>query len=96
MKYNLPERVHQDIVKFAQKNEIKKVVLFGSRARGTNSERSDVDLAVSGGSAFDFYEDLEEYAHTLLFFDVVNLDRNINAELQHEIERDGIVLYEKV
>lgn len=95
MKCDLPDRLVQDIVKFAQKNEIEKVVLFGSRARGTNLERSDVDLAVSGGSAFDFYEDLEEYAHTLLFFDVVNLDRNINAELQHEIERDGITLYEK-
>ncbi|WP_353962901.1 nucleotidyltransferase domain-containing protein [Ruminococcus sp.] len=26
-----------------------KVILFGSRARGDNWERSDIDLAVSGG-----------------------------------------------
>ena len=96
MKYNLPERVHQDIVKFAQKNEIEKVVLFGSRARGTNSERSDVDLAVVGGNAFEFHEDLEENAHTLLFFDVVDLNRKLNDEFRQEIERDGIVLYEKI
>jgi predicted nucleotidyltransferase len=96
MKYNLPERVESDIIKFAKKNGIKRVVLFGSRARGTNSERSDVDLAVSGGDALNFYYDMEEKANTLLMFDVVNLDREISEELQLEINRDGVVIYEEV
>lgn len=34
---------------------ITKIVLFGSRARGTNTERSDIDIAVYGGSFDDFY-----------------------------------------
>ena len=29
-------------------------------------------------------------------FDVINLDKKISDELQAEIERDGVVLYEEV
>lgn len=96
MNYDLDKNVEADIVRIAKKNGIKKVILFGSRARGTNSERSDIDLAVSGGNALDFYYDVEEEAWTLLMFDVVNLDRGISEELQAEIDRDGVILYEEV
>ena len=96
MKYDLDKRVEDDIIRIAKENNIKKVILFGSRARGTNFERSDIDLAVSGGNAADFYYDVEEKAHTLLMFDVVELDRGISEELQNEINRDGVVLYEEI
>ena len=96
MKYNIPDRVMHDIFRFAQKNGITKVILFGSRARGTHTERSDIDLAVSGGNYLAFYYDVQEEAHTLLMFDVVNLDRTITDELKKEIERDGVVIYEKI
>lgn len=96
MKYDLDQRVVEDIIRIAKENAIKKVILFGSRARGGNSERSDIDLAVSGGNALDFYYDLEEKAWTLLLFDVVALDQGISQELQNEINRDGIVLYEEI
>jgi predicted nucleotidyltransferase len=96
MKYNLPEKVESEIIRYAKKNNIEKVILFGSRARGTNSERSDIDLAVIGGNYLDFYFDVEEETHTLLMFDVVNLNKKISEELQKEIDRDGVVIYEKV
>lgn len=92
----LDERLASDIIRLAKKNAIKKVILFGSRARSGHSERSDIDLAVSGGNALDFQYDLEEEAWTLLMFDVVNLDRGISEELRAEIERDGVSLYEEV
>ena len=95
MKYNLPEHVEREIIKYAEIHGIQKVILFGSRARGTNRERSDVDLAVSGGNIRDFRFDMEEEAQTLLMFDVVDLDRHISDELREEIERDGVVIYEK-
>lgn len=96
MIYNLDKRVEDDIVRIAKENDIKKVILFGSRARGTNSERSDIDLAVSGGNALNFYYDVEEKAWTLLMFDVVDLDKGISEELQAEIKKDGVVLYEEI
>ncbi len=96
MKYDLDTRVENDIIRIAKKNDIKKIILFGSRARGTNSERSDIDLAVSGGNALDFYYDVEEQAWTLLLFDVVDLDRGVSNELRAEIDRDGVIIYEKI
>lgn len=95
MKYDLPGRVEREIIKYAKKHGIEKVTLFGSRARGTNGERSDVDLAVAGGNIRDFRCDLDEESHTLLMFDVVDLDGHISDELKEEINRDGVVIYEK-
>ena len=96
MPYNLDKRVEDDIVRIAKKSNVKKVILFGSRARGTNSERSDIDLAISGGNALEFYYDVEEKARTLLMFDVVDLDKGISEALQTEINKDGVVLYEEI
>ena len=45
MGYNLPKRDERDIIKIAKMNGVEKLILFGSRAKGTCSERSDIDLA---------------------------------------------------
>ena len=76
-------------------HSITKVILFGSRARGTNPERSDIDIAVYGGDFDSFYWDIKENVHSLLMFDVVEVDAGISEELQKELDRDGIVIYEK-
>ena len=96
MSYNLPKRVETEIIELAKKYNINKVILFGSRARGDNHERSDIDLAVTGGDILSFRFDVDEEVWTLLSFDVVNLDRGISDDLQAEIDRDGVVIYEKV
>ena len=49
MKYHLPERIIRELYSFAQKYAVTKIVLFGLRTRGTNTERSDIDIAVYGG-----------------------------------------------
>ena len=95
MRYNLPDRVLKDIMKFAKARGIERVILFGSRARGTNVDRSDVDIAVAGGDFDDFYWDVKEKIFSLLMFDIVELDKGISDGLKCEIERDGITLYEK-
>ena len=96
MKIDIPDVVLKDIAAFAENNSVEKVVLFGSRARGTNTERSDVDLAVYGGDFDSFYWNITENVNSLLSFDVINADKNISDELKKEIARDGIVIYEKV
>ena len=95
MKYDLPERVTREITLFAQKHSVRKIILFGSRARGSNTERSDVDIAVYGGDFASFYWDIKENIHSLLMFDVINADTSISEELKKEIKRDGVVIYEK-
>ena len=92
---DLKENVKLNIQELAKKHELKKVLLFGSRARGDNSERSDIDLAVIGDNSLFFAEDLENSLETLLPFDVVDLGEPIGKELRKNIEREGIVLYER-
>ena len=96
MGYHLNGRVEREIVALAKKHGVRKVILFVSRARGDNWERSDIDLAVSGGNIAEFSDEADEKIWTLLLIDVVNLDRGISDELRKEIERDGVLLYEEV
>ena len=95
MAHNLDERLEREIISTARRFGVKKLILFGSRARGNNRERSDIDLAVSGGDFDDFALAVDEI-DTLLLFDVVCLDGNIDADFQAEIDRDGVVLFEEV
>lgn len=71
------------------------MILFGSRARGTHRERSDIDIAVYGGNFDSFYWDIKENVHSLLIFDIVEADGDISEELREEIVKDGVVIYEK-
>ena len=89
------EKIKNEISKFAVKHKIQKIILFGSRARGDNDERSNIDVAVSGGDFLNFYADVQEYFPSLLSFDIVNLNKKISVELQNEIKRDGVLLYSK-
>ncbi len=93
---NLPINIQNQIKKFARDCVLDKVVLFGSRARGTNRERSDIDLAVSGSNVYRFEELLEEQADTLLSFDIVDLDKIVSDKLRESIAREGQILYAKV
>lgn len=95
MKYNLPDRVLRELSSFAQKYSVTKIILFGSRAKGTNTERSDIDIAVYGGNFDGFYWDVKEKINSLLMFDIVQADSSISDELIKEIEKDGVMIYEK-
>lgn len=94
--YGLKTSLLQSINELAKKYNIQKVVLFGSRARGDHKERSDIDLAVSGGDIVGFTFAVEEETPTLLMFDVVNLDKEVQQDLLASIKKEGVVLFEKV
>ncbi len=93
---NIPGRLMKDIRSFAMKNNVEKIILFGSRARGTHYDRSDVDLAVVGGDFDGFSSDIQEMTYSLLSFDIVKYDDRITEELKEELRKDGVVIYEKV
>ena len=91
----LPNRVLNNIRSFAEKHNVQKVILFGSRARGTHTERSDIDITVVGGNFDAFYWDIKDNTHSLLMFDIVNMDDFTSDDLRKEIDKDGITIYEK-
>lgn len=94
--YGLKKELIESIRQLASKYNIRKVLLFGSRARGDFKERSDIDLAVSGGDVIAFSFAVDEETPTLLMFDIVNLDENVQQELLDSIAKESVVLYEKV
>ncbi len=77
----------------------RRVILFGSRARGDNVPKSDIDLAVDAPGEklrayFDLLADLNRDPPTLLGMDIVLLDE-VGAEFRARVEREGRVLYEQ-
>lgn len=96
MDTGIRQQVIEEIKELAKKYQIRKVILFGSRARGDYHRTSDIDLATEGGNHVMFALDVDECTSTLLKFDVVNLDGSVQDELRLSIQKEGIVLYEKV
>ena len=95
-KTGIKQNVLQAIIKLAKDNDVRKLILFGSRARGDYKERSDIDLAFYGCNSSRFILAVDEETPTLLQFDVLDLDKPIQAELLDSIKREGMVIYEKV
>jgi predicted nucleotidyltransferase len=79
-----------------QHPEIESAILFGSRAKGTHSERSDVDLALTGSlgalGAEAIATELEELPLPYRF-DVHDLGAITHAPLLEHIGRVGMVIY---
>ena len=79
---------------------IDEIWLFGSRARGDNNERSDIDIAIicpnSNDSDWAEVLNIIENADTLLKIDCVRYDINtMSTELYDNILSDKKVLYVK-
>ena len=56
------EEIIAKIAKLCQKYAVREAFLFGSRAKGTALERSDIDIAVLGGENFGvLLEDIKQY-----------------------------------
>ena len=94
---NLSKRVINEIIDISKKHyEINKVVLFGSRARGDNELKSDIDLAIyCDGDLSLFIEEIENTTHTLLEFDFSDMNNIVDDFFIEQVEKEGIVLYEK-
>lgn len=88
--------VIEEIRHLARENGIRRIVLFGSRARGDYWRASDIDLAVWGGNIRNFALDVEEETSTLLTFDVVDMDKGVQESLLESINREGMILYEEI
>jgi uncharacterized protein len=81
---------------FVRHPEVLSAVLFGSRAKGTHSPHSDVDLALRGDiaplRAEAISSELDELPMPYIF-DVQALASIENDALREHIERVGITIY---
>lgn len=80
---------------------VQKIILYGSRAKGTHSANSDIDIAVVG------VKDHKEWLHirrladvednrvcTLLKIDLVQFE-HLDPLVQQSIREEGQILYER-
>ncbi len=91
------ESLYKSIAELGKQYSAEKIVLFGSRARGDNREKSDVDIAVfkmPSNNHVPFAQAVESLP-TLLQFDIVFISENTNALLLENIKKDGVILMNK-
>lgn len=93
----LEDDIRNNIVRVAKELNVRKVILFGSRAREDCHSRSDIDLAVEGFQSAEMYFRFREAMYqlpTLLMFDIIDLNSDlVDKNLRDAIEKDGVVLY---
>lgn len=80
-----------------RQNNIRKATLFGSYAKGTATSKSDVDLLVDSGlHGLAFFGLLEDVNRSLQCeVDMIDTSDVIpNSEIDREIQRTGVVIYE--
>ncbi|MFV0518761.1 MAG: nucleotidyltransferase domain-containing protein [Lachnospirales bacterium] len=99
--YGLKESDVNYIIKQVQKiDDIEKVSIFGSRAKCTYRENSDIDIVVYGTNInksllYKLYELLEENAPYPFFVDIVHYESS-DEILRKEVDLNSIVIYEGI
>ena len=92
------DELYLRLAALARRFGAKRLVLFGSRARGDNRPNSDMDLAVYGmppDNRAEFWMECEDLP-TLLKFDIVHMQDGMNPAFVANIEKDGVELMDKL
>lgn len=97
--FGLSEKAWQELeLIFKSFPTIERVILFGSRAKGTHKPASDLDLAVEGAemeiSTLLSLQNALESSDLPYFFDVLDLKHIDSPELLEHIREFGITIYE--
>jgi len=84
---------------FQKHDAIDSVIIYGSRAKGTYKEGSDIDLTIKG-LALSFFElmQIEDQIDDLYLpygVDLSQYEQLKNTDLINHIDRVGIVIYDK-
>lgn len=88
--------VLEKIIVLCKKHDAAQVILYGSRAKETHRERSDIDIAVEGVQNFDLLSEEIEKIPTLYTIDLLNLEECGNPLLLEDIKQYGRKIYEKI
>ncbi len=98
-KFGLPERTVNELLEyFKSKPEIEKVIVYGSRAKGNFKNGSDIDFAVwtDDKSAYELRIEAElDDLETPYMFDVTDYKNLSHEGMKNNINKDGILFYER-
>lgn len=94
--FGLPERTIKDLYNyFFKKNDIEKVIIFGSRAKGTYRNGSDIDFAILTKNNKTFYKiagELDDLP-TPYKFDIINYSKLEDCAIKESIDKYGKIFY---
>ncbi len=94
--FGLPERTIDELLNyFKQKPEIEKVVIYGSRAKGTYHNGSDIDFAIwtdKHENVARILSELDELS-TPYMFDVTDYKTLEHQGMKNSIDKDGKLFY---
>jgi len=96
-KFGLPQQTTDEIINyFNSKPEIKKVMIFGSRAKGNYHNGSDIDFAVwmENIPVSHLAWDLDELP-TPYKFDVIDFNTLTHEGMKNSIQKDGKLFYSR-
>lgn len=94
--YGIQDTVYKNLIHyFCEHTSIKQVTLFGSRAKDTANLNSDIDFCINynGNVKASIKEDIDQLVG-IYSCDIVFADQ-LGKEIEKQIERDGIVIYQK-
>lgn len=92
------EELYGRLAELARRYGARRLVLYGSRARGDHRYNSDVDMAVYGMPEENegaFGMDCDELP-TLLKLDIVQIREGMNPAFLANIEKDGVTLMDRL
>lgn len=90
------EEILEEIKKLCAQHLVREAYLYGSRAKGTQRARSDIDIAVRGARDFETLLWQVDEIPTLYTIDLLNLDTCRNQNLLEDIRLYGKKVYEAV
>lgn len=96
--YHLDSNLVRCIQEIGQNYLIKRIVLFGSRARGDHKSTSDIDLAVFPLPEFEgkgrFCAEIDDL-RSLLKIDIVFVNETTEKTFLESIKKEGVIIYEQ-
>ena len=95
----LYDSINNKLIEISKKNSLKLLILFGSRANGTENDNSDFDFAFISKKLFDTedHENLRDQIIEILNFekvDLINIKKEDDVLIKRNIFDTGICIYE--
>jgi predicted nucleotidyltransferase len=94
------DEIKEILVPLLKQHDIKKAVLFGSYAKHSATDSSDVDLFIDSGGVlnglnfFTFYNHVEnQFTKRVDLIEAIDIEKD--SAIYNEINRHGLVLYER-
>lgn len=87
------DEIIEEVVRICKKNRVEHLSLFGSYARGTQTEKSDIDFIVYGVKDIETLREEIDEIMTLKKIDVFDYDEVCNQFLREDMDEYGRKIY---